>query len=187
MFFFPPARIPRLNSGAAPLFSYRDPRGTQNACPRGFRHEAFRAFFPVLASLCATTLRADADKPDVTAWRRPSTAPWTGRCRPTRSCPRRRPTTPSSSAASISTSPGVIPSGEKSAAFLDSTDPDKRAKLIDELLASPAYGRHMADIWQGLLVQADSNNRRVTFEPLHGWLEKGFNENRPGTSSSRSW
>jgi hypothetical protein len=73
---------------------------------------------------------------------------------------------------------GVIPSAEKAAVFLDSTDPDKRAKLIDELLASPAYGRHMADIWQGLLVQADSNNRRVTFDSLHTWLEKGFNENR---------
>src|SRR4029077_13055847 len=73
---------------------------------------------------------------------------------------------------------GAIPSPEKAAAFLDSTDPDKRAKLIDELLASPAFGRHMADIWQGLLVQADSNNRRVTFDALHGWLEKGFNENK---------
>lgn len=73
---------------------------------------------------------------------------------------------------------GVIPSADKAAAFLDSSDPQKRAKLIDELLASPAYGRHMADIWQGLLVQADSNNRRVAFDALHGWLEKGFNENR---------
>jgi hypothetical protein len=73
---------------------------------------------------------------------------------------------------------GAIPSPEKVAAFLDSTDPDKRAKLIDELLASPAFGRHMADIWQGLLIQADSNNRRVSFDALHGWLEKSFNENK---------
>src|SRR5262249_32964759 len=41
---------------------------------------------------------------------------------------------------------GVIPPADKVAAFLDSKEPDKRAKLIDELLASPAYGRHMADI-----------------------------------------
>src|SRR5262245_37321440 len=39
---------------------------------------------------------------------------------------------------------GVIPSAEKAAEFLDSKDPDKRARLIDELLASPLYGRHMA-------------------------------------------
>lgn len=73
---------------------------------------------------------------------------------------------------------GVIPTADKAAAFLDSSDTDKRAKLIDELLASPAYGRHMADIWQGLLVQADSNNRRVTFDSLSTWLEKNFNENK---------
>ena len=41
---------------------------------------------------------------------------------------------------------------EKAAAFLDSKEPNKRAKLIDELLASPAYGRHMADVWQALLL-----------------------------------
>ena len=43
---------------------------------------------------------------------------------------------------------GHIPSAEKAAAFLDSNDSGKRAKLIDELLASSDYGIHMADIWQ---------------------------------------
>src|SRR5687768_13883610 len=36
---------------------------------------------------------------------------------------------------------GVIPPPDKVAAFLDSKDPDKRAKVVDELLANPQYGR----------------------------------------------
>jgi hypothetical protein len=73
---------------------------------------------------------------------------------------------------------GVIPSADKAAAFLDSKDPNKRAKLIDELLASPAYGRHMADLWQALLVKHDPDNRGLQFDPLVKWLEAGFNENK---------
>ena len=47
---------------------------------------------------------------------------------------------------------GVIPPADKVVAFLDSKDPNKRAKLIDELLASPHYGRHLADIWANRLL-----------------------------------
>lgn len=74
---------------------------------------------------------------------------------------------------------GVIPTADKVAEFLDSTEPNKRAKAIDELLASPLYGRHMGDIWQRLLYPMNSDNRRVSPEPLTKWLEKSFNENRP--------
>src|SRR5262245_38230873 len=34
---------------------------------------------------------------------------------------------------------GMTPSADKVRAFLDSKDPDKRAKAIDELLANPLY------------------------------------------------
>src|SRR5688500_3240236 len=46
---------------------------------------------------------------------------------------------------------GVIPTPEKGVAFLDDRSPDKRARLIDELLQSANYGRHMADIWTNLM------------------------------------
>src|SRR5262249_17308038 len=74
---------------------------------------------------------------------------------------------------------GVIPPADKAAAFLDSKDPDKRAKLIDDLLASPGYGRHMADLWQALLVKHDPDNRGLQFDPLVKGLEAGFSENKP--------
>jgi hypothetical protein len=45
---------------------------------------------------------------------------------------------------------GTIPSAEKARAFLKNSDPDKRAKLIDELLARPEHFQHLAttfDVW----------------------------------------
>jgi hypothetical protein len=74
---------------------------------------------------------------------------------------------------------GHIPTAEQAAAFLDSKDADKRAKLVDELLASPAYGRHMADIWQALLLPHNSDNRRLNPAPMVSWLEDHFNKNTP--------
>lgn len=74
---------------------------------------------------------------------------------------------------------GVIPTAEQSKAFLDSKADDKRAMLIDELLESPNYARHRADLWMGLLVQKTSDNRRVNFESLRSWLDEQFAANRP--------
>ena len=74
---------------------------------------------------------------------------------------------------------GVIPTADKARAFLDDTAADKRAKLIDELLADPHYGRRMADIWAAKLFPKDSGNRFVLKEPLYKWLEDEFNTN-PG-------
>jgi hypothetical protein len=50
---------------------------------------------------------------------------------------------------------GVSPTAERARTFLDSTDPDRRAKLIDELLASKDFGKRMtmsgrACCWEAL-------------------------------------
>jgi Protein of unknown function (DUF1549)/Protein of unknown function (DUF1553) len=74
---------------------------------------------------------------------------------------------------------GVIPPADRVVAFLDSADPAKRAKLIDELLASEHYGRHMADLWQALLLPRTSDNRRLQFDPMVRWLADRFNANKP--------
>jgi len=39
---------------------------------------------------------------------------------------------------------GIIPSTEEAQAFLDDKSPDKRTKLVDRLLASPRFVRHLA-------------------------------------------
>jgi hypothetical protein len=74
---------------------------------------------------------------------------------------------------------GVIPPADRAREFLDSKDPAKRAKLIDELLASAHYGRHMADLWQAMMLPRNSDNRRLQNEPFVKWLEAKFNDNTP--------
>ncbi len=74
---------------------------------------------------------------------------------------------------------GHIPTADKTVAFLDSREPNKRAKLIDELLASTDFGKHQADIWQSLLLPRTTDNRFVPFAKMTTWLETRFNENVP--------
>jgi hypothetical protein len=74
---------------------------------------------------------------------------------------------------------GHIPSADKATAFLDSRAPNKRAELIDELLAGNEYGKHQADVWQSLLLPRTSENRFIPFDQMTKWLEKSFNDNQP--------
>jgi hypothetical protein len=75
---------------------------------------------------------------------------------------------------------GRIPSRDQAVRFLDSTDPYKRSKLIDELLAEPEYGRHFARIWTDLLVKRDfDNNKNLRSGPFTDWLAEQFNKDRP--------
>jgi hypothetical protein len=73
---------------------------------------------------------------------------------------------------------GVVPPVEKVRAFLDDRDANKRARLIDELLASEQYGRHFAQVWISLLI---TNPRGKPTEPLQNWLAQRFNRNQPWT------
>ncbi len=43
---------------------------------------------------------------------------------------------------------GRVPKPEQAAAFLDDAAPDKRAKLIDSLLAAPEFGEHFGRMWR---------------------------------------
>ncbi len=74
---------------------------------------------------------------------------------------------------------GVVPSAAQTRAFLDGTAADKRAKLVDELLASPLYGRRLSDVWTAKLYPKDSANRFVLKQPFAEWLEAEFNKNTP--------
>jgi hypothetical protein len=74
---------------------------------------------------------------------------------------------------------GHIPPAPRVRAFLNDHDPNKRAKVIDELLASPEFGKHQADIWQALLLPRNSDNRAVKFDDMTKWLAEEFNANKP--------
>jgi hypothetical protein len=68
---------------------------------------------------------------------------------------------------------GVIPTLEQARAFLDKNAPDRRARLVDELLGNPRYAAHFADIWQNHLYPANAT-QRIKPEALVRWLENGF-------------
>lgn len=72
---------------------------------------------------------------------------------------------------------GQLPSVDRAAAFLDSTDPDKRRKVIDELLDSPAAGARFAATWAELFLKRNDANQRRDPTAFRKWLANQFNQN----------
>lgn len=73
---------------------------------------------------------------------------------------------------------GTTPTANEVRAFLADTDPEKRAKAIDRLLASPGYARRMAQVFDVILME----RRRDSKVPRAAWeeyLRAAFAANRP--------
>jgi hypothetical protein len=75
---------------------------------------------------------------------------------------------------------GRIATLDQTNAFLANSETDKRAKLIDELLARPEYGRDFATIWRDLLVDRspEMGRARDYSWKFVDWLAEGFNRDR---------
>lgn len=74
---------------------------------------------------------------------------------------------------------GVLPSPELARAFLASNAPDKREKVIDQLLDHPNYADHWAIKWGDLI---RPNPSRVGVKPvllIDRWLRDSFRVNKP--------
>ena len=73
---------------------------------------------------------------------------------------------------------GTVPPAEKVTAFLADRSPDKRAKIVDELLASPQYAEHWADYWEDELL---GRTRAADIDrfALRLWLRDAFAKNTP--------
>ncbi len=76
---------------------------------------------------------------------------------------------------------GRIPTPEAAEAFLGSTDPDKRAKLIEQLLASPAYADQMTTFFANKFKVTRSHESIGTLgrNVFYEWLRKSMAEDRP--------
>src|SRR5262249_22619966 len=74
---------------------------------------------------------------------------------------------------------GRIPNVREAKAFLENKDPNKRAKLVEYLLASPDYAKNFANIWDVQLVGRARQERDVDKEALRAWLRRQFADNRP--------
>lgn len=74
---------------------------------------------------------------------------------------------------------GTLPTAEEARRFLDSTDPQKRTRLIDELLHRSEYADYWAMRWSDLLrVDRDKVSPEGAVA-ITRWLNRQFAENRP--------
>jgi hypothetical protein len=78
---------------------------------------------------------------------------------------------------------GLPPTPEAVDAFLADDSPEAYEKVVDRLLASPAYGERMAWTWLDAARYADTNgyqgDSERTMWPWRDWVIRAFNENMP--------
>lgn len=76
---------------------------------------------------------------------------------------------------------GRVPTAEQAVAFLDNKEPDKRAKLIDQLLATPQFGEQLGRTWREWIcppeLPSDANGGAQPHkqaQELGNWMGKRF-------------
>ena len=75
---------------------------------------------------------------------------------------------------------GELPSSEDVLAFVLDEQPDKRAGLIQQLLADEAYGKNWGRFWRDVIMYRRSEDRAVLAQrSLESFLVEQFNANRP--------
>lgn len=75
---------------------------------------------------------------------------------------------------------GRLPTEEEAAAFSTSSDPDKRDKTIDALLATPDYADYFAGKWTALLKnRRDVESDKPANFAFHAWVRDSLLANKP--------
>jgi hypothetical protein len=73
---------------------------------------------------------------------------------------------------------GAIPRVADVRQFLADDRPDKRAKLIDQLLSSPAHANHLANLWREMMLPGGVNIEQInSVVGVQNWLRQRFIEN----------
>jgi hypothetical protein len=74
---------------------------------------------------------------------------------------------------------GSLPTAEEARAFLDSTDPDKRARLIDRLLERDEFASFWALKWADVMRGSPTTLSERGVHSFHRWLVRAVAEDRP--------
>ena len=74
---------------------------------------------------------------------------------------------------------GRIPTIDEARSFVESRDPAKRTKLIDQLLEGDGYTSHMFNYFADLLRLTDNNKARLASQAYEEWLKKKLKANTP--------
>ena len=76
---------------------------------------------------------------------------------------------------------GVLPTAEEARAFLADGRPDKRARLIDDLLERPAYASYWGQKWADLLRVEEKSLDKKGVQVFHRWLRNSIAADEPLT------
>jgi hypothetical protein len=74
---------------------------------------------------------------------------------------------------------GTIPTHRQVNTFLKSNDPDKRTRLIDNLLNSWGYASHHYNYWGDVLRITDDLQNRLPATAYNEWIKIALEENKP--------
>jgi hypothetical protein len=76
---------------------------------------------------------------------------------------------------------GSPPTPEQVRSFVSDRRPDKRARLIDDLLERPEYARNWAHYWREVVRfhATNQNQGQIRYDALEDWLAERLGENRP--------
>lgn len=74
---------------------------------------------------------------------------------------------------------GLIPPADEAQAFVRETSPDKRARLVERLLASPAFAEFWALKWADVLKVEGRTLDTTGMTAFHGWLRDQVARNTP--------
>jgi len=82
---------------------------------------------------------------------------------------------------------GVPPTAEEVEAFVSDRRPNKRARLVDALLADADYAQNWARYWREVIQfrATNPNAGQVRYAELEDWLASQFRENRPWDEIAR--
>lgn len=80
---------------------------------------------------------------------------------------------------------GTIPTEEQVRAFLADTDPNKRAKWVDQLLTSPAYVDYWTYRWSDLLTLNSNLLRADGIKAYYQWIRSHVERNTPWDQFTR--
>jgi len=82
---------------------------------------------------------------------------------------------------------GFVPTAEQISQFEKSTDPDKRAKVIDRLVNSPAFAANLARYWRDVIRFRATETQQRRFQPLalENYLRQKFEANTPWDEIAR--
>src|SRR4051812_29850462 len=73
---------------------------------------------------------------------------------------------------------GRIPTAAEHKAYVESKDPEKKAKLVDRLMSAPAFTRHQIEEFDAMLVLPGSGGRRGSTGSVREYLTRALKENR---------